>query len=391
MSEMKKLAPVALATGISIIGLGTVIPILPFYAKSMDADAFTAALVFSTFSAAAFFSTPFWGSMSDKIGRKPVMLLSALCTVIAYLWLAHASVLWEIFASRAFAGFTAGWLATSQAFVADVTSQENRAKGMGMLGAAFGIGFTIGPGLGAWSVGSIDNPDFTTPAYIAAAMAALSLVIALIFVKEPERHRDITARMPMRKVLKDSVLARLLGVYFAVSLMFTAIEGTFAFWAADKFGLGPRDVGLYLVFAGVVTAFVQGGIGRIVRKRGEAKVVLLGVGFLFLSFLIMTQITGENGIYFVMGALALAMGLHNPAMQSLFSRLASTQNQGGVMGAAQAATALARVPGPAWAGFVFAHFGADMPYYVGAVVLFFLIFAVLIVTRQATKRIEEAG
>lgn len=385
---MKQLVPVALATGVSIIGLGTIIPILPFYAKSMDAGAFQAALVFSTFSAAAFFSTPIWGSLSDKVGRKPIMLLSAFCTIFAYLWLAHATALWEIFASRAFAGFTAGWLATSQAYVADVTSPKNRAKGMGMLGASFGIGFTIGPGLGAWTVGSLDNPDFLTPAYIAACMAGLSFVIAMVFVKEPKRHRHIVERMPMRQVLKDKTLAQLLGVYFGVSLMFTAIEGTFAFWAADKFGLGPRDVGLYLVFAGVVTAFVQGGIGRLVRKRGESMVVVFGVTCLMFSFIVMTQITGESGIYLAMGLLALAMGLHDPAMNSLLSRSVADENQGGVMGAAQAIKSLARVPGPAWAGFVFAHFGADMPYYIGAVILFCMIFAVLHVTRHAVKRIE---
>ena len=241
MSDLRRLAPLALATCVNIVALGTTLPILQYYMLDYGGTTFQAALIFSLYSACSFISAPFWGRLSDHIGRKPILLISILCTVAAYLWLALASDLWEIFASRAFAGLTAGWLATSQAYVSDVTAPENRAKGLGILGAAFGVGFVIGPAIGAISVGGVDNPNYALPCMIAAGATVVGFLITLVLVREPERHIAGAGSRAGTKVLADPATARLLAIYFAVFLIFTGVEGIFALWVKQSFGLGARN------------------------------------------------------------------------------------------------------------------------------------------------------
>ncbi|WP_259782296.1 MFS transporter [Aestuariispira ectoiniformans] len=387
MSEIKPLLPLAAATGISIIGLGTIIPSLPFYATSLGAGPDVAAMIFSVFSAASLLSAPFWGMMSDKVGRKPVMVMAVFFTVLSYLWMAHAGSLWELYASRIMAGLTAGWMAASQAYVADVTSPENRAKGLGLLGASFGIGFTVGPIIGAIATHG-DHVNFALPAYIAAGFAVTSLLVTLFFVKEPKRHHEVAGRHRLQ-LLKDPDLARLIVLYFLVFLMFTGVEGIFALWAKANFGLGPSQVGYFLGYSGIIMILVQGGIGRAVAKRGEGKVTVFAICSLLGAFVSAPFITGPWGILIPMGLFALAMGLHNPAMQSLLSRLAPAGRSGGVMGVAQSTMSMARIAGPAWAGAVFTHFGADAPFYLGALLLIPIIIYGMLATGRAQQAVAD--
>ena len=370
-SDFKALYPLAAATCVNIIGLGVVIPLLPFAVKSVGGGDFEAAAIFSVFSACAFLSAPIWGRLSDRMGRKPVMLISVVATVISYLWLANADSILAIYASRAFAGFTAGWLATSQAFVADVTRDEDRAKGMGLLGAAFGIGFTIGPAIGGYAVGGSD-PDFVGPAYISAGCVVVGLLITLLLVKEPVRHADTEAEIGMEtaRVLGDKGLRRLMIPYFLVALVFTGVEGVFALWGAAVLDIGAREVGYFLAFSGVVNALVQGGIvGRLTKRIGEVQVALIGVAALLASVLAMILVTDVTWLAVPLALLAIAMGLHNPAMQSLMSRRAPADWKGGVMGAAQSAASLARIAGPALAGLAFANISVTSQFWIGAAIL----------------------
>ena len=370
-SDFKSLLPLAAATCVNIIGLGVVIPLLPFAVKSVGGGNFEAAAIFSVFSACSLLSAPFWGRLSDKIGRKPVMLISVLATAISYVWLANADSIFAIYASRAFAGFTAGWLATSQAFVADVTCPEDRAKGMGLLGAAFGIGFTIGPAIGGFAVGG-ENPDFVGPAYISAVCVAVGLLITLVLVKEPNRHSETEAEMgsDALRVLGDRKLRRLMIPYFLVALVFTGVEGTFALWGASVLEIGAREVGYFLAFAGIVSAIVQGGlVGRLSKRLGEVRVALIGVTALLLAVVSMILVTDVTWLAVPMALLAIAMGFHNPAMQSLMSQEAPADWKGGVMGAAQSAASLARIAGPALAGLAFANISVTSQFWIGAIIL----------------------
>lgn len=384
MQSARPILPLAAATCLAIVALGIVMPVLPFYVVDLGGGKELAPLIFSTFSAAALVSAPFWGRISDRIGRRPVLLLAIAATALAYLWLALAQEIWELFASRAFAGFTAGWMAASQAYVSDVTDEENRARGMGLLGAAFGVGFTVGPGIGGIAVGGGSGAaDYALPSLIAAGFAVAALLVTLFFVKEPERRSRGQLPEVRFEALRNPAIMRLLLLYFLVALVFTALEGVFAVWAADQFGLGAQDVAWYLVFAGVVTVVVQGGlVGRLARRVGEARLTTAAVLILFASALALIVVTTPWQIYLPMGLLALGMGLNNPACQSLLSRTAPEHLKGAVLGAAQSAQSLARIVGPAWAGAAFGAFGPQSPFVIAGV----LLLAALVVSLGVVRR-----
>jgi MFS transporter, DHA1 family, tetracycline resistance protein len=368
MSSLRPILPLILATVFSIIGLGIIVPVLPFQVTALGGEKGAAPLIFSAFSMAAVISAPVWGWLSDRIGRKPVLLASALATVLSYLWLANVEGLAEVYTSRVMAGLAAGWFTAAAAYVSDVTSDADRAKGMGMLGAAFGVGFCIGPGLGAWAVGG-DAPNYALPAYAAAGCAALGLLIAVLFVKEPARHSDDQIVRFATNVLRNNNISLLLVLHFTSHLVFTAMEGVFAIWAAAKFGLGAREVGYYLAFSGLITVLVQGGlVRRIVPIFGEAQVIIFAAGTLTATMLAILIVDAPIMILLPMGLLAIGMGLHNPAMQSLLSQIAPKAMRGGTLGNAQSAQSFARILGPAWGAAVFSAFGPDSPFIIGAVI-----------------------
>lgn len=368
MSSLRPILPLILATVFSIIGLGIIVPVLPFQVTALGGESGAAPLIFSAFSMAAVISAPVWGWLSDRFGRRPVLLASASATVLSYLWLANVGGLTEVYASRIMAGLAAGWFTAAAAYVSDVTSDADRAKGMGMLGAAFGVGFCIGPGLGAWAVGG-DAPNYALPAYAAAGCAALGLVIAILFVKEPARHSEDHIVRFATNVLRNNNISLLLVLHFTIHLVFTAMEGVFAIWAAAEFGLGAREVGYYLAFSGLITVLVQGGlVRRIVPIFGEAQVIIFAAGTLTATMLAILIVDAPIMILLPMGLLAVGMGLHNPAMQSLLSQIAPKAMRGGTLGNAQSAQSFARILGPAWGAAVFSAFGPDSPFIIGAVI-----------------------
>ncbi len=382
MSDIKSVLPLAGANCINIIALGINIPLLSFYVVTLGGGEFEAIVIFAIFSAASFLTAPFWGRLSDNIGRKPAIMIALSITIVSYIWLGLADSITEIFMSRILAGVSSGWMSIPLAYVGDVTSKENRAKGMGLIGAGFGIGFTIGPFLQAILVGSKDNPNFTLPIMTAVGFVTLGLLIIMFFVKEPKKHHA-NDRKISRGIFKDKNVTSLLAIYFCVFLVWTGFEGVFALWCLREFNLGPADVGMFLGFGGIITALVQGGlIGRLVKYYGEAKIVIIGVIILAVALMVLQQADEIWMIYAAMGMFGVAMGLHTPAMQSLFSRIAPEGRQGEVMGAAQSANSLARVIGPAWAGAVFVGYSHDMPYLMGAIFLMPILVAIYMVTNR---------
>src|SRR5579862_7549909 len=259
------MATLFLIVFIDLVGFGIVIPLLPYYALHFNATPLEVTSMMACYSLAQFFSSPFWGRLSDKLGRRPILLVSLGCSVLSYLWLGVADALWMLFAARLLAGAGAGNIAAAQAYITDVTTPEKRAKGMGMIGAAFGLGFTIGPAFGGLLAGSNPNAAaLSRPAFAAAALSALALILAFILLKEslaPEL-RGLANRPGRLALAKDAfgrpLLRQLILLYFLTTCAFAGLESTFAIWANSVFGWGPLQIGWIFFFVGIVLVLVQG-------------------------------------------------------------------------------------------------------------------------------------
>ena len=383
--------PVFLSTCAIVIGLGAVVPLLPYYAIRFGATPLEVALLFAIYSACQFVVAPLWGRLSDRVGRKPVILLCFAGTAASYIWLAWVQGLGELFANRALAGAMAGWLVAGQAWVADTTEPGRRARGMGFLGAAFGIGFMIGPLIGAAAVGGAE-PDFLPPILFSAAASILALVIGAILIREPARHatRETVGAATARRIFSIPVLRFLLGIYFASFLAFAGLESTFALWGKAALELGPRDVGILLFFAGFCMVIVQGGlIGRLASRFGETRLVIAGLLLLILGFVAIPPATSMALLLPAFALLAIGQGLCNPSIQSLVSRAAPADWKGGALGGAQSAASMGRILGPVWAGLAFTVLGRDWPFFGGALLLVPVVVLAVYAGRLIRRRNSE--
>ena len=360
-----------------LIGFGVVIPLLPFYGEHFGASPLVVTLLMSTYSLFQLFAAPLWGRLSDRHGRRPILLVSLAGSIAGYLWLGFADALWMLFAARLLSGAGAGNIAAAQAYITDITPPEARAKGMGMLGAAFGLGFTIGPALGGLVAGSDPTrADLSRPAFVAAGLSALAFALAVALLKEslpPEarKARSGPSRLRMaRDVLRRPVLRQLILLFFVAISAFAAMETTYALWTNNAFGWGPAQVGLVFLYVGSVLVLVQALlIGRLSRRFGEARLVAAGSVLIALGLIGLPFALTLPRLMLVNTLLPLGMALLSPSINSLISKQAAADERGGILGVAQAAASLARIVGPGIAGPLFSAFGRDAPYYAGAAVM----------------------
>jgi MFS transporter, DHA1 family, tetracycline resistance protein len=366
---------------IDLVGFGLVIPLLPFYAERFGASPVQMTLLFAVYSLMSMLAAPLWGRLSDRLGRRPVLMASMAAASLAYLWLGLATQLWMVFAARAFAGVCAGNIAAAQAYIADVTPPEKRARGMGMIGAAFGLGFIIGPVIGGIVAGSdLKTADLETPGLIAAGLSAAALLGVVFLLREslsaaaPREPRGRLAAL--RDALRQPTLGRLLVVFFLVILAFSGMETTFAWWAIDRFGWGPRPIGFVFFYVGLLSATMQGGlIGPLTRRFGEERLMLGGLVLIALGLLVLPFAHAVPLLIVAVTLLALGMGAMQPTLNSLISRRAPPEQQGEVMGVAQSVGALSRVLGPIVAGALVAGLGHSSPFFCGALVVLLALLA----------------
>jgi MFS family permease len=358
---------------VDLVGFGLVIPLLPFYAVRFAASPQEVTLLLATYSFCQLFTAPLWGRLSDRVGRRPVLMASMLASAVAYSWLGTASALWMLFAARAVAGACAGNIAAAQAYIADVTTPENRAKGMGLIGAAFGLGFIIGPALGGFLAGNDPaTADLARPAWLAAglSLAALGGVITLLRESLPAGRRSGAAKSRIGAIagtLRRPALSRLILTFFLVILAFAGMESTFALWAMQQFGWGPGQVGYVFAYVGVLSAVLQGGlIGRLAGRFGEERLLLVGLALIGGGLVALAAARDVPLLGIASTGLALGMGLTQPSLNSLISRRAGSAEQGEVLGVSQSVGSLARVLGPAMAGLLFGELGRASPFLWGA-------------------------
>jgi MFS transporter, DHA1 family, tetracycline resistance protein len=380
---------------VDLIGFGLVIPLLPFYALRFAASPLQVTLLMAVYSLMQLFTTPLWGRLSDRVGRRPVLIVSMAASVLAYLWIGSATALWMLFAARALAGACAGNIGAAQAYIADITKPEDRAKGMGLIGAAFGLGFIIGPALGGLLAGSDPaTADIESPAWVAAGLSFVALAGVALLLRESLPADRRSGAPPHRRVaavigvLGRPVLSRLILIFFLVILAFAGMESTFALWANAQFGWGPAQVGYVFAYVGMLSAIMQGGlIGRLTRRFGEERLLFCGLALIGAGLLVLPFVRSLAGLVAGVSGLALGMGLTQPSTNSLISRRAGRDEQGEVLGVSQSVASFSRVVGPAAAGFCFTALGRNAPFVVGAL----LVAAALFLTLQLVRRLDAAA
>jgi MFS transporter, DHA1 family, tetracycline resistance protein len=384
----KVLGLVFLTVFIDLIGFGIIIPIQPFYAERLGADPVLVTLLGASFSLMQFLFASFWGRLSDRIGRRPIMLTSIATTALGYLAFGFANSLPLLFAARMLAGFGSANIGTAQAIIADSTPPEQRAKGMGMIGAAFGLGFIFGPAIG----GIFARYGLSVPIFIAAGFSTLNFFYALFFLPETRPKNAEVARShrhggfswkAFTHAARHPNVPQLFCLYLFFTLAFSQMEQVLGLfiehnWLLPEAGGSLTEIHAkhaaalttyVLVVVGVTATIIQGGlIGRLVKKFGEKRLLVFGI---FLTGLAMAgipltgMIASYNYLLFVAVLLAVGSGCTNPSLSSLLSRSVSSDEQGGSLGLGQSLSALGRVIGPALSGMFFQR-SINLPFWVAA-------------------------
>lgn len=337
-----------------LMAFGIVIPILPYYSKTFGANAFALGWLMAIYSVAQFIFSPVWGSLSDKFGRRPVLLFTTLGVASCMVATALAGSFWILFLARLLAGVFGANISTAAAYITDVTSKEERAKGMGIIGAGYGLGFIFGPAIG----GLLSVYGFSVPILAAAALGFCNFLFAFFVLEESLKPGLKAAKKfsveGLRLAFAHNSTAIPIGLFFLSTLAFTQLEVVFGLFVLERFGFEARDAGWLLAGMGLVSAFFQGGlIGRLAKRYGEKN--LLPVGFLFFFVCLAGSAFSPTVAIFTLFlfGVAVGLGLVNPSLSSLVSKGAPDDNRGGVMGIFQSAGSLARIVGPPVAGLLF--------------------------------------
>ena len=359
---------------------GVLIATLPFLIHSYGGDIFIFTLAFGSFSFFQFFVSPFWGGLSDKLGRKPLLIMNCIAELVANIILALSGSLMVIFISRVIAGLFKTNVSVGTAYIADITNDKNRAKGMGMFGVAFGLGFTLGPLMGGLIAGS----DFTykslsNVAWFACIINLINLLFVFFFLDESLKNKkdykikySIDRFKSQLKVVANKSLLPFFILIFCIHLTFSGMEGTIAMWGRETFEWGPKEIGFVMLLAGLTQILVQGGLLRFLLKYYNEK-QLIRSGYVSLIFGFLT--IPFSNLYLMPVAIILlcyGIGVTNPCLNSLISKNSPTKIRGLAMGSAYSSQAAARFVGQPLAGLMFLHLGKNYPFYFDIVFLFVL-------------------
>ena len=368
---MSPVAIVFITVFIDLLGFGIIIPLMPFYAETFGGTALTVGLLMTSFSLMQFLFAPFWGRLSDRIGRRPVILVGLFGSAVSYLLFGLATSLWLLFAARIAAGIAGANIPTAQAYMADITTPENRAKGMGLVGAAFGLGFIFGPAIG----GFLSRWGYQAPSLFASGLSLANFIAACFLLPESRpRANGVATRTSRLDLLRYAAarpaLPHLMLIYFIVITSFASFETTFALYGERRFNFSASTIGYVFAFIGVVLSAVQGFVvGRVVPRVGEQRVVPAAILVLTGGLALVPFAASVSMLIVACGLLAVGMGFHSPSIMSLISRRSGADMQGGVLGLSQSLASLARVVGPAWGGWLYDRYGTVTPYMSAAVLM----------------------
>lgn len=365
-------------------GFGVFLPIFPFLSLNLGATPTATTIAMGAYSLGQLIAAPLWGRLSDRIGRKPILITGLIGGMISYLFIAQAESVEALGAARLFGGLMAGNVGAAFAAAADLADDKTRARNMGLLGAAVGFGFIAGPALGAFLIGEPPTREsFTLVCYASAALAGFAGLAALVLFREslPKEARQAEgAERPrkLRMIFTRPALARFVAIMFLMITAQALLEAVFALWADETLDWGPRDVGWALAGLGVGAVILQGGgAGRAARVLGERMMLMIGLITLAAAFGGLAVAQSLATLVVALVVLVIGIGLSTPALNSLIAAQAGEHERGAVMGISQSASAFGRVVGPLCAGAIFDRFGASAPYVAASVLVLCALFVAL--------------
>lgn len=371
----KPLASIFLIVFIDMLGFGLILPLLPYYAESFGASDTVIGLLVASYAAAQLIGAPILGRFSDRFGRRPILLLSLVGTLLGFLLLGFANTLLILFAARILDGLTGGNISVAQAYISDVTDSKDRAKGLGMIGAAFGLGFIIGPASG----GLLSQWGYAVPAFVAAAMVTINLFMVAFWLPEsltPEKRASKTNKRPavslsaLLDALKRPFTGPLLITRFFFGLAFAIFQTIFALYALRRFNLGATETGFILTYVGVLSVIVQGGlVGRLSQRFRDDVLIFAGVGIMALSMLGWALTPSVVVLLIVLAPTAFAGGVLNTVLSSALTKVVEPQEIGGILGLSASIESATRVIAPTLGGILLGRLGTWAPGGFGAVLL----------------------
>ena len=350
---------------IDLLGLGIVLPLLPYYAHQFHASGIAVGALIGVYSAMQFLTAPLWGRWSDRIGRRPVILLSLAGSTLSYLLFAAADGIGLLFVSRILAGVAGASIPVAQAYIADVTTDSERARGMGLIGAAFGLGFVFGPAIG----GLLAHYGHRAPGLAATVICGLNLIAAFWRLPEslPAEHRH--ARPAAHPLLQWRVASRrpqvatLVLLFATVVFCFSTMETTLSLLCATAYGMRAAHIYWLFGFMGVMTTLMQGGVvGRLAQRMDESRLVSIGTALLGVGLFAAPFTPPVTPLLVALAAIACGQGIASPLLSSLLSKASEGKERGEVLGVSQSMGSLARILGPLWGGLLFDRAGPAGPY-----------------------------
>lgn len=358
---------IILVVFIDLLGFSLILPLLPYYARTFQASDFTVGLLVASYAAAQLIGAPLLGRLSDRFGRRPVLLASIFGTFLGFLLLGFARSLWMLFAARVLDGLTGGNLSVAQAYIADVTDARSRARGLGLIGAAFGLGFIIGPVAG----GLLSKFGYAVPAFVAAAFSLTNLLLVALWLPESltaERRAAMPERQPrvtlgaLIAALQREFVGGLLITRFFFGLAFAILQTIFSLYALKRFGLSADQTGYILTYIGLLSVITQGVVvGQLVRRVREDRLIFYALIVMALALAGWALVPAVWVLLIVLAPIAIAGGLLNTVLSSTLSKAVAPHEIGGILGLAASIESLTRVIAPTLGGLLLGALGAWAP------------------------------
>jgi multidrug resistance protein len=372
LKKKSALSLIFLTVFIDLLGFGILIPILPTFAKiELSVDETAIGVVVAVYSFVQFLFNPILGKLSDKYGRKPIIVISLFINAIGYVLFAFTTSFIILLVARIVAGIGGSSISVAQAYIADVTTKENRAKGMGVIGAAFGLGFVFGPLMG----GFLASYGYMVTGFASAAFSVLAFIVTIALLPESNVNRKALAETKRKLIDVDGLKnvfakperAMLIFLFFVLTFSFANIYGTFALLGLQVYGFSDMQNGFMFGIIGLTSAIVQGGlIGRISKVVSKKNILKFGSFFIMAALALIPYGDTFLGLAIICIFLSIGTGIFQPTVLSLISEVTPEDEQGVTLGVNQSVSAMARVLGPLWGGFAFEFLGYPFPFLTGA-------------------------